>query len=283
VAGFELLRCRGCGFVFVNLSDEEIEAANRDVFDRRATDVYERRQSRIDALWFDRLARRLSAGRAAGRVLDIGCGNGLLLRRFLARGWSAEGVDFSSWAEPFAREHGFVLHNGAIESLELPGGRFDLVTSTSTLEHVARPVEHVREILRMLAPGGIAYLAGIPNYGSLSIRLGLSAFSTNRPPMHVNYFTPATMQRMLERAGVVAPVASARVSTYGIPELHHLLKRLTARKRGAAAPRRRASAPAGYRRRGLDALRAMAVAVHYRAGRPLGLGDKLEVVIRKKA
>ncbi len=295
--GIALLRCGRCAFVYAGLPDGVIEAENRAVFDAAATEVYEARQTALDEAWFERIAARLTRGVGSGSVLDVGCGNGLLLARFQARGWSAHGVDFSSWAEPFARRHGYVLHRATLEGAGLPEGSFDVVTSTSTLEHVAHPYEHVREILRVLKPGGLAYFAGMPNYGSLAVRLRVSAFAHNLPPRHVNYFTRTSLRRLLAMPEIAPRIRRVRVSTYGVPELHALLEQLTRRlrRRGMGAPTRDDGSgppadlpPAGgaTRRRARGdlriALRSRAVEVHYRLGRLLYLGDKLEVLIRKR-
>lgn len=279
--GIALVRCGRCGLVYAALPDAAIEAENRAVFDSAATDVYEARQTALDVAWFERIAARLTRGARGGSVLDVGCGNGWLLAAFQSHGWSAEGVDFSSWAEPFARRHGYTLHQTTLERAGLPENRFDVVTSTSTLEHIARPYEHVREILRVLKPGGRAYVAGMPNYGSLAVRLGLSAFAHNLPPRHVNYFTRASLQNLLAMPGIRERAGRARVSSYGVPELHGLLERL-GRRRGSRPACGRPERPARERAARLDALRRAAVEANYRLGRALDLGDKLEVEVVKR-
>jgi ubiquinone/menaquinone biosynthesis C-methylase UbiE len=281
--GIALVRCARCALVYADLADAVIEAENRAIFDSAATEMYEARQTALDAAWFERIATRLTRGSRGGSVLDVGCGNGWLLAEFQSRGWSAEGVDFSSWAEPFARRHGYTLHRTTLEGAGLPENRFDVVTSTSTLEHIARPCEHVREILRVLKPGGTAYVAGMPNYGSLAVRLGLSAFAHNLPPRHVNYFTRASLRNLLAMPGIRERAGRARVSTYGVPEVHGLLERFGQRFRSRAAPapgrtERAARERAAWR----HAARRAAVEANYRLGGLLDLGDKLEVEVVKR-
>ncbi|HVE77811.1 MAG TPA: class I SAM-dependent methyltransferase [Gemmatimonadaceae bacterium] len=277
---FELARCTACSFVFTNLLDDAILRANAG-FDDEDTASYESSQSAVDRLWFDHICERLARAtrQPRPRVLDVGCGNGLLIERFERRGWEVAGVDLSSWAERAARQMGFRLYRGTIETAPLPTGYFDVVTSTSTLEHIPKLVPHVEAVLRVLKPGGQAYFAGMPNYGSLSVRAGLSAFHHNRPPRHANWFTPRTLRRLFAHPAIRPGVARLSVRTYGIPELHRLYAVALARLRGSrhrgGGPLLRGPANGGASQRVLRWL----VQLNYHGGRPLGVGDKLELVV----
>jgi len=215
----ELLRCVECDFVYANLDDRAIEEANFG-FDEKWTLTYEEYQTWIDKAWFESVARRITTMARVGRALDIGCGNGELLRQLMKYGWRAEGADPSPWAPQFAQRWGYTLHPTTVEEAGLPSNSFDAITSTSTLEHVANPTAHVREIMRIVKPGGLAYFAGIPNYGSAAVRLGVSTFESNVPPEHVNYFTRRTLMRLFSTGELRHVASRLSVNTYGIPELH---------------------------------------------------------------
>lgn len=276
---FGLVRCESCGFVFANLSDERILAEN-NVFDDVETANYERIQTQLDRLWFalvaDRLERHVRT--AAPRCLDVGCGNGWLIAELRARGWDAAGLDPSPWARSAADQDGFELHCGYVEDGTMPPASYDVVTSTSALEHIPDPVHHIRAMLRLLKPGGIAYLAGMPNYGSATVRLGISVFHHNEPPWHANFFTPVTIRRMFGRPELGPLAEAVTIRTYGIPDLHWAYNRFNglvrgARKGGSGAPSR--SAPSRSKRLFLKA--------NYLMGRAGGLGDKLEVTAVRSA
>lgn len=88
------------------------------------------------------------------RILDVGCGTGanlLLLSKF----GDAEGVDISEDALAFCRERGLdkVTH-GAAEELPYEDGMFDLVTAFDVVEHMDDDVAGLREMRRVLRPGG---------------------------------------------------------------------------------------------------------------------------------
>lgn len=285
----DLLRCESCGFVYANLPDEQILAVNSRFDHRIEATYYDEQQTFLDDIWFSRIVKRFHNRLGAGRVLDVGCGNGLLLRQFGAMGWECCGVDTSPWSADYAKRYGFRLAQGTIESFGEQLGQFDLVVSSSTLEHVAQPVPHVAAISRRVKPGGYAYFCGMPNYSSLSIHLGLSTFECNKPPAHVNYFTPETIIKLSASCGI--PPDRISVRTYGIPELFRVYRGImksVRRKRtasgkdsGAGLSQGKSSAttrhPVGQVKRwaGTAAVNGL-----YYCGRIGSAGDKLEVVIR---
>lgn len=275
---FELLRCSSCGLVYANLSDQRIKEFNSG-YDEELTAMYAEQQSFIDAIWFRRIVKKLTNMVGRGRVLDVGCGNGVLLKYFLDAGWSAYGVDLSPWASKFAQEYGYELYSCELEQSELPDDFFAIVTSTSTLEHIPRPYEHVREIMRVLRPGGIAYFAGIPNYGSLSVRLNVSSFRHNMPPYHVNYFTRRCMRDLFSRSDIAAYIKRLSVTSYGIPELHRVLNFV---KRSSGETTNTSDTEQTVKSLPRRASAAVMVTMYYNLGRPFYLGDKLEVMALKR-
>lgn len=88
------------------------------------------------------------------RILDVGCGTGANLM-MLSEFGEAEGVDVSPDALTFCRERG--LQNvklGAAESLPYEDHTFDLVTALDVVEHIDDDVAGLREMRRVLRPGG---------------------------------------------------------------------------------------------------------------------------------
>jgi len=194
----ELVRCQVCDFVYANLTDEYIKIQNSG-FDEGAAVSYEENQTIVDKLWFARIVKKITDRIGNGSVLDIGCGNGALLKNFLDKGWKVSGIDLSPWAEKFAQQYGYKLYPCELERAGLPDNCYDVVVSTSTLEHIPQPFQHIKKILGVVKPGGLAYFSGMPNYGSLSVRLKVSDFRNNKPPQHVNYFTYQSIRKLFSR------------------------------------------------------------------------------------
>lgn len=118
-----------------------------------------------DRMWYFRalhrrrehwLARLLPPGPA--RVLDAGCGTGGFIKRLGATrpGWNVEGVDIEPQAVSLARERtGAAIVQGSLTALPLPDGSFDAVSTGDVLYHIDDPREAIREMARVLRPGGV--------------------------------------------------------------------------------------------------------------------------------
>ncbi len=127
-----------------------------------------------DAYWWYRgmravqraLAPGLFAAGRAGRVLDAGCGTGRNLVDLAASG-PAVGVDLSLRALAFARRRKAApLVCGSIEALPFRSGAFGGVLSRDVLYMVPDDARAVREMGRVLAPGGTVLLSS-PAFESL--------------------------------------------------------------------------------------------------------------------
>ena len=101
------------------------------------------------------------AGLAGRRVLDVGCGGGLLAEGMARRGARVTGIDLAQGALEVARLHG--LESGVmVDYREVPvedlarteRGTFDLVTCLEMLEHVPDPTLVVQALAQLVRPGG---------------------------------------------------------------------------------------------------------------------------------
>ena len=100
------------------------------------------------------------------RLLDIGCGGGLLCEPMARLGFSVTGVDASTRNIDVARAHaaegGLLIDYRAAtaESLLAAGETpFDLILNMEVVEHVTDPGAYLRDCARLLAPGGLMIVA----------------------------------------------------------------------------------------------------------------------------
>lgn len=100
------------------------------------------------------------------RLLDIGCGGGLLSEPMTRLGFEVTGVDASErnigTARAHAEEGGLAIDYrcSTAEQLEAEGaGPFDVVLNMEVIEHVADPGEYLRTTARLVAPGGLMIFA----------------------------------------------------------------------------------------------------------------------------
>ncbi len=120
----------------------------------------------INPLRLEYIAQRVTLEGA--RVVDVGCGGGILSEALWTRGAQVTGLDAGqapiAVAKLHAKESGARINyqNTTAESLadELPGG-FDLVTCMELLEHVPDPAATVTACAKLLRPGGQAFFSTI--------------------------------------------------------------------------------------------------------------------------
>jgi 2-polyprenyl-3-methyl-5-hydroxy-6-metoxy-1,4-benzoquinol methylase len=154
-----------------------------------------------------RLARRLFDLKAhstpplpPGRMLEIGCASGSYLRDMLAQGWDAEGIEFSPVAAAAARESGLDVETGAIETLDKPAGRYDLIAGWMVLEHLHDPAGGLRKLARWAKPDGVLAFS-VPDAGAAAAKLFASRWYDLHLPNHLYHFDRRNLTRLLEANG----------------------------------------------------------------------------------
>ncbi len=145
----------------------------------------------------------------AGRVLDVGCGTGLMLGT--VSDWKPVGLDFSHLALGFCRSRGIRnVVRGDVVRLPFADGSMDLILALDLMEHVERDDLLIREFNRVLRPGGYL-MATVPAHPSL--------WSDHDVALH--HFRRYTQRsfRALLKEGRFRPVKDS----YGIFFLHPLI------------------------------------------------------------
>lgn len=93
------------------------------------------------------------------RILDVGCGTGINLKMFSKYGL-AEGLDISGEAVLFCKKRGLKIKQGNVLKLPYNNDTFDVVAALGVFYHqaVTDDLEAMKELYRVLKPGGRAYL-----------------------------------------------------------------------------------------------------------------------------
>jgi SAM-dependent methyltransferase len=121
-------------------------------------------------IWRAGQARRLNMileaaeGRLNGRVLDNGCGVGMYIEHLAPHSASITGLEYDHERAVEARKNSAQIINAAGENLPFPEASFSLIVSHEVLEHVRDDALAVREMVRVLQPGGRITLF-VPNRG----------------------------------------------------------------------------------------------------------------------
>lgn len=205
-----IVKCRTCHVIFPNPmpypAGEDTRYTNvTGYFEEVMTVTDEGRRQFGDKLARD--AERL-LGRQ-GRFLDVGCGRGEVVWAARERGWDAEGCDLSEDFVRYALEvNGVKAHAATLEQISYPDASFDVVTMVEVIEHLYDPAETVKELSRVIRPGGLVYIS-TPNEESVYQSLGNLYYKArgldwvvNLCPTwnlyHIHGFSPRSLRYLLE-------------------------------------------------------------------------------------
>jgi SAM-dependent methyltransferase len=205
---FCLVYCGFCGLVYVNPRPTFLEmqgyydatygphsAAYTDVPKReRSNDQYHRGHMM-------QFLHGLPEVFSAGRLLDVGCGDGYWLYLMQKLGWKPTGVEISPQAVRFANEkYDLDIKVGNLIDQEFPDGYFDVVTFWHSLEHMHDPKAMIKEAYRILRAGGVV-VAKVPNIDTVLFRVFGRYYSMIQAPYHLYHFSPLTLGRLLAESG----------------------------------------------------------------------------------
>jgi ubiquinone/menaquinone biosynthesis C-methylase UbiE len=147
------------------------QAAVTQSFEQQAADYLERYDPRTTAghsfsVRKQRVLELLDQIRP-GRVLDVGCGPGIVVQDLVDRGFDYYGVDIAEQMiaqarRRFPRVDPARFSVGRIQRLDVPDATFDVVLCIGVVEYVVDDGEAIREIARVLKPGGVAIIS-MPN------------------------------------------------------------------------------------------------------------------------
>jgi 2-polyprenyl-3-methyl-5-hydroxy-6-metoxy-1,4-benzoquinol methylase len=146
--------------------------------------------------------------RAGTRAVDLGAGPGAMCERLHLFGCEVVAVD----RDPalYQGQHRFVAQdlNHAAFASEVGTASFDLVVAVEVIEHVESPINFLRNIAQLLAPGGVAVVT-TPNVDSLPARLSFLLEGKIRmmdevsDPTHISpIFSDLLRRQFLPRAGL---------------------------------------------------------------------------------
>ncbi|HEY0364590.1 MAG TPA: methyltransferase domain-containing protein [Solirubrobacteraceae bacterium] len=194
----DLLACVECGTVQQPLlpAGDELHELYRDMSDdaylgeepgRRATAAH--------------LLDLIGAQVGGGRLLDVGCGHGLLLDEARSRGYETVGLELSRSAARHAREAlRLDVHEQPVESfVDLEG--FDVVVLADVIEHLDDPVAAVDRCAGLLRPDGVLCVV-TPDPSSMTARLAGRRW-WGFVPAHACLLPRATLRELLTARGLV--------------------------------------------------------------------------------
>ena len=163
--------------------------------------VYSRKRLQI---WLERFIPAAGNGQ---RLLDVGCGTGHYLRDLEARGFRVAGVDGSEEMLKVARRinPGVDLRIADVEGLPFEDASFDWVLSIEVLRYLPDFRRTAKEMARVLAPGGTAFVTACPRFNlnayALVNRLAATGKVSGLTPLRQYFATGGELTRGFKAAG----------------------------------------------------------------------------------
>ena len=145
------------------------------------------------------------------RILDLGCGDGLLTWTLAERGAWAVGIDadramleVASARSARGRRHRPRLVEGRIEQLPFRDGSFDVVVMVTVLCLVADRTGAVREAARVLRPGGRLVIGDLGRWSAWAARRRVKAWLGSELWQSAHFSTARGLSHLVERSGLIA-------------------------------------------------------------------------------
>ncbi len=208
-SGARSVRCSACGLVYENPRFDSAELkqfySSKDYYISDDPDVnasgYKNYFAQCSPVlqneYFQSLAHH-NKKKGKVRYLDIGSGPGGIVQLASEAGWEATGLELSSWAVNQGIQSGLRMIEGTLHEADFPDGSFDVISMFDVLEHLPKPVEYIREIHRILAPGGMV-LAETPNVeGFFAKHLYKENADLIKPRAHICLYSPSTIKRLFD-------------------------------------------------------------------------------------
>jgi len=140
-------------------------------------------------------------------VLDVGSSSGVFLEEANKKGWNSFGLEPSQVAYEKSIEKGLHVRHGIAERLPFEDAFFDCVHSNHVFEHLNNPMDAIREVFRVLKPGGHIFIE-VPNqfrniyfvrdeiFGRIPVR-----DRNLRSIHHLFFFSKRTLNKLGSEAG----------------------------------------------------------------------------------
>lgn len=198
--GFSILGCAHCGIQFLDPFPQDTQGyytGKQYWQDHHGPVDIAKLQTKHGAeqrRWFYEVSAQTLRGQ---NLVDFGCGAGIFLD--MSKGIANEtvGVDLALHFQDHLEKSG---HRFESDTRQLEDSHFDVAVSFDTLEHVPDPVSFLKEIYRVLKPGGQLFI-GVPNQNDLLKRLVPEYLSFFYHLSHLYYFNSQALVLALKDSG----------------------------------------------------------------------------------
>ncbi len=201
---FTVVKCKNCDLAFTILpTSHDVNKYNTVHYAENYLAGYENRKERLVKRFMVRL-KDIERHKRGGNLLDVGCSTGLFLRTVQENSiyqWKLFGIDINKNSIQFAQTKVnasffcFSLHKKKFKK-----GFFDCITCFDVLEHDVDIKGNLKEIHRILKPGGLLVIQ-LPNYKSVMAYLCGQNWDWWSVPDHILHFSPSVLSKIVSENG----------------------------------------------------------------------------------
>ena len=217
--GFTHVKCPKCKLIYV---DPIISESYLKKFYKAKSYIYyaslmteeaiQRRDKRSEKI-FNKINKQFKSKK--GRLLDIGCGYGGILKVAKSNGWDVYGTDYSDDCRKYIKQElGIDIKKQDILNTNFKENFFDIIVLKQVIEHLNEPKKTLIKINQLLRPGGMLWLA-TPNSKGICALI-MKKYNPSYQRGHINIFDKSTMTKILKESGF----RKVKVSTYHLKALN---------------------------------------------------------------
>lgn len=206
---WELFSCEVCRLIYLDPMPGPATLATiyHDAYNGAQTGYFTKTSSKLRRSSKRlRIIRRFSKT-SGGNFLDVGCNGGFMVEAARRVGYTAWGIDPDLVSLEYARAHfpDSRYFHGVIDEFDPRDSvgaavRFDMAYCSEVIEHVPQPQAFLRDINRLLKPGGVLYLT-TPDISHWRRPRRLENWDGFCPPSHLLYFSPENLIALARRSG----------------------------------------------------------------------------------
>lgn len=202
-----IVRCNRCGLMYANPQElVDCERFESDAYPKVFNEVQSRQYFQKQQVQLPDNERALQVLNKLfpqrGKLFEIGSFCGIFLKRIRADGWEVMGLEPDRGVAEYSRtQYGLNITGDLLPNPALPDRAFDAVVMLHVIEHMPDPSENLREIHRILKPGGVLVVE-TSRFDSLMFKLlGRRERSLCNCNGHIYFFTVPALRQLLEKNG----------------------------------------------------------------------------------
>lgn len=133
-------------------------------------------------------------------LLDFGCGNGKLLKRFSQYGFITDGYEVDSLCIKSAKKYARNLFSGSIKKIK-EDKKYDNIILNQVLEHLHDPLETMKYLKNILTEDGL-FIVSVPNSNCIDFRILKDCWYGFQAPTHLSHYNIKSLKKLSENCSL---------------------------------------------------------------------------------